>query len=219
MIIVFGGIKGGSGKTTLATNLTVMRSSAGKKVLLVDADEQKSSCDWAQQREDSENQTKFTTIELSGKAVNNQIQKMAKDYDDVIIDVGGRDTTSQRSALTIADIFVIPFKPRSLDIWTVGPLRNMIAEIKSVNSDLRCIAVINQADSRGEDNQSTMEVLKEFEDLECVPCTIGYRKAFGNAASEGLGVSELKTKDIKSITEMTCLYDYIYTPKACSLLS
>jgi hypothetical protein len=30
---------------------------------------------------------------------------MAKDYDDILIDTGGRDTTSQRSALTIADIF------------------------------------------------------------------------------------------------------------------
>jgi anion-transporting ArsA/GET3 family ATPase len=35
MIIVVAGIKGGSGKTTLATNLTVMRSLSGKDVLLV----------------------------------------------------------------------------------------------------------------------------------------------------------------------------------------
>ena len=50
MITVIGGIKGGSGKTTLATNLSVMRS-AHTKVLLVDADEQKSASDWSQQRD------------------------------------------------------------------------------------------------------------------------------------------------------------------------
>ena len=34
MIVVVGGTKGGTGKTTIATNLTVMRAATGKKVLL-----------------------------------------------------------------------------------------------------------------------------------------------------------------------------------------
>lgn len=48
MIIVVGGIKGGSGKSTLTTNLTVNRALEGKRVLLVDADEQRSASDWAE---------------------------------------------------------------------------------------------------------------------------------------------------------------------------
>ena len=37
MIITVGGIKGGSGKSTVATNLVVLRSLEGRDVLLVDA--------------------------------------------------------------------------------------------------------------------------------------------------------------------------------------
>jgi chromosome partitioning protein len=48
MIYTVGGIKGGSGKTTVATNLAVLLNHAGRDVLLVDADDQ-------------ENATGFTT--------------------------------------------------------------------------------------------------------------------------------------------------------------
>ncbi len=39
LILVVGGIKGGSGKTTVATNLCIMRALAGSDVLLIDADD------------------------------------------------------------------------------------------------------------------------------------------------------------------------------------
>lgn len=210
MIIVIGGIKGGSGKTTLATNLAVLRSQEGRKVLLVDADEQRSTSDWAEQRESDGVETGWSTIQLSGKTINAQLQKLGADYDEVIVDVGGRDTTSQRSALSIADLFLVPFKPRSLDIWTVGPLKKMISEIKAVNAQLMCIAVINQADSRGSDNYDATEVLKECPDLVCSPISIGHRKAFANAAADGLGVIELKTQDKKANEEIRKLYEYVF---------
>ena len=40
MIILIGGEKGGTGKTTLATNLATMHALNGKDVLLVDTDKQ-----------------------------------------------------------------------------------------------------------------------------------------------------------------------------------
>ena len=210
MILVVGGIKGGSGKTTLATNLTVLRSATGKKVLLVDADEQRSSSDWAEQREGLGIQTKWSTIQLAGRSVYSQLQRMVGDYDDIIVDVGGRDTTSQRSALSIADKFLVPFKPRSLDIWTIGGVKNMISEIKAANPKLECFAVINQADSKGSDNDDAQSVLSECPDLCCMNISIGQRKAFSNAAADGLGVSELKNSDKKALFEIMSLYENIY---------
>lgn len=210
MITVVGGIKGGGGKTTLATNLCVMRSQAGKKVLLVDADEQKTASDWSHQRESLGIETKWVTIQLSGKSIHSQLKKMIEDYDDIIIDVGGRDTTSQRSALTIADVYLIPFRPKSFDMWTLGGVKTMINEVRSINPELKAFAVINQADSRGVDNEDAIEMIKEDEDFDCVDRSLGYRKAFANAAAEGLGVVELKKTDPKAIEEIKSLYFYVY---------
>lgn len=210
MIVVIGGIKGGTGKTTIATNLTVIRSSIGKKVLLVDADEQKSASSWSQQREVEGIETKWTTIQLSGSSVRSQIPKLAKDYDDVIIDVGGRDTTTQRSALIIADVYIIPFQPRSLDIWTLGSVKTLITELSVFNQSLKSYALINRGDSIGIDNQDAIDILKECPNLVCLPFIIGQRKAFANAATDGLGVTEMKIQDKKAVSEIHALHSYIY---------
>lgn len=210
MIIVVGGIKGGSGKSTLATNITVFRALQGKRVLLVDADEQKSASDWAEHRESLGITTPWTTVSLVGAGIRAQLLKMAADYDDIIVDVGGRDTTSQRSALTVADIFLTPFQPRSLDVWTAGKVVSLIEEIRSVNNKLIAYAIINRADAQGADNHDASEILKESNGIVYLPVTIGQRKAFANAAAEGLGIIELKTQDKKAISEITQLCAAIF---------
>jgi len=210
MIVVVGGIKGGSGKTTISTNLTVMRAATGKKVLLVDADEQKSASGFANQRDVLGIKTLWSTIQLSGKTINSQINRLKPDYDDIIIDVGGRDTTSQRSALAIADVYLIPFKPRSYDVWTIGDVKTIISEMKTVNPNLKAFAFINQGDPTGSDNEEACKILEECEELKCLNLTIGHRKIFGNSSSDGLGIFEVKNSDKKALEEMQKLHDEVY---------
>lgn len=213
MIIVVGGIKGGTGKTTIATNLAVLEASMKKKVLLVDADEQRSCSDWADQRSEAEkiqsSIVSITTISLTGRSIYQQIQKMKSDYDVCIVDTGGRDTTSQRSVLTIADKFIVPFKPRSFDIWTIGTVKSLIDEITACNEGLKSFYVINQGDSGGHDNQDALEILSELNSIKASPTIIAQRKAFSNAAADGLGVMELKKKDKKAIDEISALHRFI----------
>lgn len=211
MIVMIAGVKGGTGKTTIATNLAVMRSAAGRKLLLVDADEQRSTVIWANQRDVLGIDTKWTTVSFGGKALRSQVLRMRGDYDDIIIDVGGRETTSLRASLSIADICIVPFKPRSLDIWTLGDVKAVIGEMKPANPGLRVFAFINQADAKGSDNEGTQDILEECEEIQCIPVTIGCRKSFANAASDGLGVTEMKVQDKKAIQEINSLYDFIYT--------
>jgi chromosome partitioning protein len=211
MIIVVGGIKGGSGKTTLATNLASYCSRNGKRTLLIDADEQHSASDWAEQRSQTIlEEGKLTTISLHGKAIYQQISKLRPDYEEIIIDVGGRDTTSQRSALAVADKFLVPFKPRSFDIWTIGNVRKLIEDIQAVNQNLKCYYIINQGDSTGLDNAAAMEIISEIPSLEPIPNFIGHRKAFSNAAAEGLSVWETKCSDKKACQEMLQCASYLY---------
>ncbi|RZK44072.1 MAG: ParA family protein, partial [Hymenobacter sp.] len=53
MIYLIGSYKGGSGKTTTATNLAVFLWRQNKRVLLIDGDEQKTLSYWYQSRAES----------------------------------------------------------------------------------------------------------------------------------------------------------------------
>jgi len=210
MIIVVGGIKGGSGKTTIATNLTVMRASTGKKVLLVDADEQRSASDWAEQRESLKIPSTWTTVQLSGVSLNSQVLKLVSHYDDVIIDAGGRDTTSQRSALSIANMFLVPFKPRAYDVWTLGKVRSLIHETMAINPSLKYCIFLNQADAIGKDNEGALGILNEEGFFGVVDICIANRKVFSNTATEGKSIIESKPVDRRAVQEMMVLYNRVY---------
>ncbi len=217
MIITIGGIKGGVGKSIIASNLVVLRSVIAKKrVLLVDGDDQGTASDWADHRTGLGIKTPWTTIRLKGAAVRTEVLKMIDDYDDIIVDCGGRDTSSLRASLTVSNSFVVPFQPKSFDIWTVSRVSEVLQEAKSINPNLEAFSFINCGGVRGTDNKDAQKILGKIEDLNVIPAVICLRKAFSNAPSEGLGVVEFKPKDEKAIFEIKTLYKYIFGVKKVS---
>ena len=210
MIYTVGGQKGGSGKTTVATNLAVLLISIGRDVLLVDADDQETSSDFTALREErTENQAGYTAVKLSGINILKQVPKLAERYQDIVIDTGGRDTESQRAALTVTNIFLIPFVPRSFDIWTLEKVEFLVEQARSANPKLKAYVFINRADPRGGDNDEAAELLKQSEVLHFLDSPLGNRKAFANAAANGMGVIELKNTDEKAVNEFKALYEQL----------
>lgn len=216
MIVTIGGIKGGVGKSLIAVNLAVIRSLDGKKVLLVDGDDQGTASDWADHRIGLGIETSWTTIRLKGLSVRNELIKMKDDYDDIVIDCGGRDTASLRAALTISDVFVVPFQPKSFDIWTISQVSEVVEEARSINPSLQAYSFINCGGSRGKDNEEAQNILKQVDGINPIPVSVGLRKAFSNATAEGLGVIEFKPQDKKASSEIKTLYRHVFGAKKTS---
>jgi chromosome partitioning protein len=212
MILVVGGTKGGSGKTLLATSLTVLRAASGQDVLLIDADEQGSAMDFTRQRQRrTEGDAGYTAIQTREADVAVQVRRMVQKYGDIVIDVGGRDTASQRAALAVADALLVPFPPTSVDLWTADTVVTLLKEAEAFNPRLRAYALINKAFPRGPDNAEAAALLQEYpEHWTYVDTPIGNRKAFSNAFGGGYAVTEYQAKDTKAIAEMRALYRYIF---------
>lgn len=214
MILTVGNIKGGVGKTTLAVNITIARALAGGDLLLVDGDEQRTALTFTELRTQHQRSTHYTAVSLQGAALRTQIRQLAPKYDDIVIDVGGRDTGSFRAALTVSDVLLVPVQPRSFDIWAIDQVAELVTEALEINEALRAYAVLNCADAQGRDNQEAAEALKDIQNIVLLPALIGRRKAFPNAAAQGQSVLEQTPKDEKAIRELRKLLRLLYSTKA-----
>ncbi len=105
MIIVLGSQKGGVGKSTLAVSIAAYLMSLGNRVIIVDADDQKSVLTWYNNRPED-----LPHIPVTGATGNitAMLKEHEKSYDFVIADCAGRDSAEMRSGLMAADVFISP---------------------------------------------------------------------------------------------------------------
>src|SRR3954451_15653767 len=185
MILTVGNTKGGVGKTTLALQLALARALAGRDVLLIDADRQGSAQDGVSIRAETGRKPALACIHFpDGKALRTQAEPLARRYQDVIIDAGGRDSAALRAALLISDTVLVPFAPRSFDVWALAQMVELIGEAQTVRDGLSALAVLSLADPGATpDNQDAAAAVAEHPDLALLDAPIRRRKAFANASA------------------------------------
>jgi chromosome partitioning protein len=213
MIVTVGNTKGGVGKTTLAVQLALARALAGRDVLLVDGDRQGSAQMAVAVRADAGRMPGLACVQYhDGAVLRAQVQRQAGKYDDVVIDAGGRDSTALRAALSLSDLLIIPFLPRSVDVWALADIAALVAEANAVRDDLRAYAVLNGADpGTSSDNADASAALSDYPQLTLINATIRRRKAFANAVGLGLSVDELTPRDAKACEELAALASIVFS--------
>lgn len=212
MIILIGGEKGGTGKTTLATNLAAMRALAGRDVLLIDTDPQGSANYWAQNRDEENVEPRVACIQKFGKGLSTEVRDLSSRYQDIIIDAGGRDSVELRSALVVTERAYIPIQPSQFDIWTLDQMDTLVETAKGFNPDLQASVVISRSSTNPSvhESEDTGKLLDDFANLGLAKITIRDRIAYRKAAKDGLAVVELKPKDPKAVEEMETLYKEVF---------
>ncbi|WP_163837008.1 AAA family ATPase [Spartinivicinus ruber] len=210
MIILVGGLKGGPGKSTIAQNLTVGFIQSGLDVLLVDADPQATSAKWVERRnsliDSGENIPQVFCDQRTGN-IRHDLLDRAKRYDVVVVDAGGWDSRAFRTALTVANLFYVPFQVSRADLETLPDLCTNIAEAKDYNPTLTSKAIISRAPNipGGRELKRAKELLgdKDISDyLELSNVVIRELKVFRDALDEGRSVLEMPTNNAKACIQL-----------------
>lgn len=212
MIVLIGGEKGGTGKTTIASNLAQMRASRGFDVLLIDTDKQESSTFWASTRDDEQISPRIPSVQKYGKLITKDILDLAKRYEDIIIDAGGRDSYELRASMVAADVLYIPVQASQFDIWTLEGMAELVEQSQALNPNTKAFVIINRASPNPAVSESAEaeKLLHDFENLTFSGVILRDRIVYRRAAAIGKGVEEIKPLDAKAVTEITKLYNRVY---------
>ena len=195
MIISLMNLKGGVGKTTLATNLAIAFAHKGYNVCIVDTDkQQQSAIKWSSQRDDHMKHIPVFTV---GERLSRETQAHAQNYDIVILD--GTPQLSELADATIlaSDIILIPISPSGYDFWSFENFLKRFLQIKNaVKENVEAFIVLNRYNEKTNIAKDLRNALADF-DLPTLKSTISERVSFQETTVQGVGVFEYKDKKAK----------------------
>ena len=195
MVIAVTNLKGGVGKTTLSTNISVSFAQRGYKVCIVDTDEQqRSSVKWSEQREDKLAHVAVVTV--GSEKLIREVDAISKNYDLVILDGTPQLSKLASSTLLASDLILVPISPSGYDYWSFESFLERYNQAKELKSNLQAYLLLNKFTEQYNVDKEVRAALKEFE-LPCLKSTIGDRVAYRETIVQGMGVTEHKDKKAK----------------------
>ena len=188
-------VKGGAGRSTIATNLAGMMA-AHKRVALIDCDmPQATSASWYSIRKAN---NKHGSLTIATAADHTQliaeIERLNADQDIIIIDAPPRIAEITRVALILSNICIVPLGASLADIWATSDLLATIDQAKEHKPDVNVRILWNKFRPSTKSAKDLSLEVKEQLRLKELGTKLGYRVAYSDAFGEGLTVTEWTDK-------------------------
>ncbi len=203
-VIVVGGEKGGTGKTTISVNMAIMSALMSKDVLFIDADKQRSGAKFFDRRNGNGVKPEITCVNILGKHLNSELDRLASRYERIIVDVGGRDSVELRSALVAKSVsnWYSPIQPSEFDMDTLETIEELSELSQTYNPNLQAHIILNACSTHAQ-TRTTEEaksvIVESFPNLHVCDTTIGHRVSFKYSISNSCSVVEFEADEYKKL--------------------
>jgi chromosome partitioning protein len=178
-------LKGGTAKSTTAMFLAAAFSRRGR-TMVIDCDPQGSALTWAEDAEADGGELGYNVVAIPTRDVKKRVDRLAEDYEYVVLDTPPGELDIVRAALHAADVAVVAISPSVMDINRFRPTLELIAEVESLTDlDYRVLLTMVRRISReGRDARQVMGEL-DLPVLETeIPHLSLYRSAFGTVIDD-----------------------------------
>jgi chromosome partitioning protein len=192
-------VKGGAGRSTIATNLAGMMAASGKRVALIDGDmPQATSASWYSVRKANNKQGSLTMATAGDHTqLIAEIERLNADNDVIIIDAPPRIAEITRVALILSNLCIVPLGASLADIWATADLLATIELAKQHKPNVNVRVLWNKfRQSTKSAKDLSLEVTEQL-NLKVLGTKLGYRVAYSDAFGEGLTVTEWTDKAAK----------------------
>lgn len=199
MIVLIAAEKGGVGKSTLATNLAVHLARQKIDVVLLDTDGQATSARFVERRDEAGTLPVIPCVQRTGD-VASTLRDLAKRYQVVVVDAGGRDSREMRTAMAVASLLLVPTRASQADLETLPKVNELIGLARGLNPDMKAYAVLAMAPSNPviREVEDAREALSEFNELQLTKTVIRDRKVYRDALLAGKGVVEMSNSQARA---------------------
>jgi chromosome partitioning protein len=178
-------LKGGTAKSTSAMFLAAALAKRGR-TLVVDCDPQGSALTWAEDAESDGGELGFNVVSIPTRDVKKRVDRLAGDYEHLVLDTPPAELDIVRAALQAADVALVAISPSDMDINRFRPTLELVAEVEAVTDlDYRVLLTMVRRISReGKDARAAMEALKLPVLATEIPFLSVYRSAFGEIVDD-----------------------------------
>ena len=195
--------KGGSGKTTISTNLARALHERGHRVLIVDSDPQGSARDW--HAVDEKNPIPLVALDRANNV--KSLPDVASAYDFVVVDGAAKLEDMIAASIKVADFVLIPVTPSPYDLWAASDLVEFIKARQEVTDGKPAACfIISRAIAGTRLGEEIVKALAE-QGLGVFATHITQRQVYPQTASEGRTVFDSKNTD--ALAEVNALTDEV----------
>ena len=196
-------VKGGAGRSTLATNIAGMIAES-RKVALIDCDlPQGTSASWYAIRKSIGKEGALTiAMAQNHDDLLQQWKQLSEKNDFIVIDAPPRIAEMTKVALIVSDISIVPIGPSLADIWATSDLLSTIQLAKEHKPNLNVKVIWNKFRATTTSAQALSEAAKKELGLKTFTNNLGYRVAYIDAYGEGLTVLEWRDKTARNEMKM-----------------